>query len=322
MTERSRILVIKHGALGDFVLATGPFQAIRDHHPDDHITLLTTAPFEAMARAGGWFDEVWLDSRPGFWQVGKWLALRRRLNSPGFARIYDLQTSGRTSLYFKLLRAPKPEWSGIAEDCSHPHDNFFRDEMHTIDRQAEQLKICGIDAVPPPNLDWMQSDVSKFKMPEQFALLVPGGAAHRPGKRWPDTAYRELCRHMIEKKGLTPVLIGAKDDARVCADIARDLPEVINLCGQTSLEDIVSLARLAEVTIGNDTGPMHMIALTSCKTVVLFSTDSDPKLCAPRGDNVEILQSPMTAGIAFLDVVQTAGLHDGAEALVVRAYKL
>ncbi len=32
--ERERILVIKHGALGDIVLATGPFKAIRAHHPD------------------------------------------------------------------------------------------------------------------------------------------------------------------------------------------------------------------------------------------------------------------------------------------------
>lgn len=319
MAERRRILVIKHGALGDFVLATGPFQAIREHHRDDHITLLTTAPFEAMARAGGWFDDVWLDQRPKFWQPGAWLELRSRLNQSGYARIYDLQTSSRSSLYFKLLRQPLPEWSGIAEGCSHPHDNIFRDEMHTLDRQAEQLKLCGIDNVPPPDLSWMESDVSHFELPAKFALVVPGGSAHRPGKRWPATAYRELCRHML-KKGLVPVLIGAKDEAPVCAEIAKDIPMLRNLCGQTTLENIVSLARLAEVSVGNDTGPMHMIAVSGCNTIALFSTDSDPKLCAPRGDNVSILQAPMTAGIPFVDVIQAAGLHDGEDTLFARAY--
>ena len=321
MTARRRILVIKHGALGDFVLATGPFKAIRDHHRDDHITLLTTAPFESMAWDSGWFDDVWLDSRPKIWQIGAWFELRTRLNQAGYSRIYDLQTSSRSSNYFKLLQAPCPEWSGIAEGCSHPHDNFFRNEMHTIDRQAEQLTACGIDDVPAPDLSWMQSDVSRFDLPSKFALVVPGGSAHRPGKRWPATAYRELARHML-KEGLTTVLIGTKDEARVCAEIAHDIPSILNLCGQTRLEDIVSLARLAEISIGNDTGPMHMIATTGCRCVVLFSTDSNPDLCAPRGDNVTILSALMTAGIAFLDVVDAAGMYHGETGLIARAYKL
>jgi hypothetical protein len=44
----ARILVIKLSALGDFIQATGPMKAIRTHHPDARITLLTTAPFEAV----------------------------------------------------------------------------------------------------------------------------------------------------------------------------------------------------------------------------------------------------------------------------------
>ena len=55
---KRRILVIKLGALGDFVLATGPFAAIRDAHPDDEIVLLTTAPYTQMGRSCGLFDEV------------------------------------------------------------------------------------------------------------------------------------------------------------------------------------------------------------------------------------------------------------------------
>ena len=39
-----RILVIKLGALGDFIQAMGPFKAIRNQHPDARLVLLTTAP--------------------------------------------------------------------------------------------------------------------------------------------------------------------------------------------------------------------------------------------------------------------------------------
>jgi len=308
MTER--ILVIKHGALGDFILATGPFQAIRNAHPDARITLMTTKAYADIARQGGWFDDVWIDARPKIWQPGAWLELRAQLNGAGFRRVYDLQTSARTSWYFKLLKSPKPEWSGIAEGCSHPHANAFRDEMHTIERQAEQLHMAGIKDVPAPDVSFLETDISHFELPEIYALLVPGGAAHRPGKRYPAVAYRELGRHMA-KQGIAPVVIGTDAEADVCAEVVRDVPLARNLCGQTTLADLASLARAAHVTIGNDTGPMHLIAPTGCKTVVLFSTDSDPKLCGQRGSDVTILSAMMTSGIAFLDVVETAGLGTG-----------
>ena len=41
-TPQKKYLVIKHGALGDFILATGPMAAIRRRHPKSHIVLLTT----------------------------------------------------------------------------------------------------------------------------------------------------------------------------------------------------------------------------------------------------------------------------------------
>ena len=74
-----RILVIKLGALGDFVQAMGPAAAIRRHHPDSAITLLTTKPYADFAAATGLFDEIWLDPRPKLLQPGAWLKLRRRL---------------------------------------------------------------------------------------------------------------------------------------------------------------------------------------------------------------------------------------------------
>ena len=54
-----KILVIKHGALGDFVLSMGPFAAIRVHHAQAQIALLTTAPFAELARRSGYFGRIW-----------------------------------------------------------------------------------------------------------------------------------------------------------------------------------------------------------------------------------------------------------------------
>ncbi|MEE8123959.1 MAG: ADP-heptose--LPS heptosyltransferase, partial [Alphaproteobacteria bacterium] len=98
-----RILVIKLGALGDFVLAMGPFAAIRRRHAEARITLLTTAPLRELAEASGYFDETWVDERPRPWQPAGWLKLARRLIAGGFERVYDLQTSDRSAAYFHMM---------------------------------------------------------------------------------------------------------------------------------------------------------------------------------------------------------------------------
>src|SRR5215471_14975786 len=67
---RENILVIKHGALGDFVQAMGAAAAIRAHHQGAEITLLTTAPFADLARSSPYFDQVWIDERPGRFDFG------------------------------------------------------------------------------------------------------------------------------------------------------------------------------------------------------------------------------------------------------------
>ncbi|MCA1974798.1 MAG: heptosyltransferase, partial [Caenispirillum sp.] len=59
-----RILVVKLGAFGDFVVALAAMTAIRQAHAGAHITLLTTPPFVGLAEASGLFDVVRGDGRP------------------------------------------------------------------------------------------------------------------------------------------------------------------------------------------------------------------------------------------------------------------
>ena len=297
-----RILVIKHGALGDFVLATGPFKAIRHHHPEAHITLLTEPAFVSLGRACSWFDRVWADTRPNPWQAVAWLGLIGRLRSGRFARVYDLQNSDRTGTYFRLLPRPRPPWSGIAPGCSLPHRTAHRGELHTIERQAEQLAIAGIEAVPPSDLDWAEADVSRYGIDVPFALLVPGSAAHRPAKRWPAGRYIELARH-LELHRTAPVLLGAGAERPVLEDIAAAVPGAVDLCEQTRFEEIASLARAAMIAIGNDTGPMHVIAAAGCPSIVLFSGESDPARTAPVGPHVTVLRRPSLGQLPIATVI-------------------
>lgn len=284
------ILVIKLGALGDIVLALGPFAAIRRHHPDAKITLLTTPAFEEFLNSSSYFDEIWTDTRPALWQVPKWLDLKSRLRQGGFSRVYDMQTSDRSGWYFRLFGSRyRPEWSGIARGCSHPHANPDRDFMHSIERQDEQLAMAGLPSVPAADLSWVMADTARFALADRFALLVPGGAPHRLAKRWPVAHYAELAQGFADQ-GIQPVILGSVAEAPLAQDIIASCASAKDLCGQTELADIAVLARQAVGAVGNDTGPIHMIAAANCPTVVLFSAASDPALTAPRGTDVEVLR--------------------------------
>lgn len=292
---RQKILVIKLGALGDFIQALGPCAAIRAHHTDAEITLLTTAPFVEFAGMSGYFNRVVVDTRPSVANMRAILRLRRSLNDDGFSRVYDLQTADRTNFYYRLLRKPKPEWSGIAPGCSHPHANPDRDHMHTIDRQREQLQMAGIDNVPATDLSWLQGDIGRFNVPSDYMLFFPGGSAHRPAKRWPAENYAELA-DLLGAKGVTPVLLGGGADQAAIDGIKGRTTAVLDLSNQTSLTEIALLAKGAKGAVGSDSGPMHLIATAGCPSLVLFSAASDPALCAPRGENVGILRrDPLSA---------------------------
>jgi ADP-heptose:LPS heptosyltransferase len=304
---QKNILVIKLGALGDFVQAMGPAAAIRAHHADAAITLLTTRPFAELARAAPYFDHVWIDDRPGHFDLPALWQLRHRLRAARFDRVYDLQTSPRSSWYFHLIGPGRPEWSGIARGCSHPHANPARDRMHTLDRQAEQLRVAGVGAVAPPDLGWAKRDITHFDLPDYFLVLVPGGSRHRPEKRWPAGRYAQLAS-LAARRGLTPVIIGGADEHEVGREITRSCPAARDLTGRTSFGDIVGLGAAALAAVGNDTGPVHMLVAAGSPATVLYSSASDPRLTQPRGRSVIVLQRANLADLTVDEVAATLHL--------------
>lgn len=305
-----RILVIRLSALGDFVMALPAMAAIRRHHPDADITLLTTKPLSELGKKSGWFNRVELDSRPGWRAIGTWLRLRRWLRAGRFDRVYDLQSQDRTAVYFRLFWPGKrPEWSGIAPGASHPHTDPNRRNMHALDIHAAQLYVAGITDIPPPDLAWLDEDPKQLGLPSRIALLVPGSAPHRPAKRWPTSAYGALARELVDK-GITPVVIGTAEERHLADAIRAVCPKTRDLTGQTSLFAIAGLARRAAFAIGSDTGPMHLIAMVGCPVISLFSAESNPVRSAPRG-KVTVLHRPDLADLE-VDTVVDALVQIGA----------
>jgi ADP-heptose:LPS heptosyltransferase len=286
-----RVLIIKLGALGDFIQALGAMRVVRATHPSARITLLTTEPFEAFAKACPYFDIVEADGRPR--DIKGRADLMRRLRGAGYDMVYDFQNNDRTAGYFTAMTGKKPLWSGAAKGASHQHMNPNRGMMHNFDRLSEQLLHAGLSPKPrgdptgwiigqdlTPSLDWIRA---AFRDPPRFQqeffnlygpymLLIPGSSADHPEKRWPGDRFAKIAKWVADV-GITPVIIGAKAEAEVGNQIMKLEPRTKSVIGRTDLFQLATLSERAVLAIGGDTGPMHLAAAGRAHGVCLFAQE-------------------------------------------------
>ncbi len=284
-----RVLVIKLGGMGDFVQAMGAMRVVRATHQSARITLLTTPPFEAFAKACPYFDIVETDGRPA--DIRGRTDLTRRLKQAGYDMVYDFENTSRTLQYFQSMGSKKPLWSGSAEGASHEHRNYNRESMHNFDRLADQLLHAGLTPQPEgdptgwiigqqlnPYLDWIRPafrDPPRFQ-PEYFslygpyALLMPGISGKSTEGGWPLEHFVEVANWLAEG-GITPVVIGSRAEGDIGMKINREEQRAKNLVGRTDLFQLATLCERAVVAVGGATGPMHFAAAARTPSVCLFS---------------------------------------------------
>lgn len=317
LADYERVLVIKLGALGDFVQALRAMAEIRRAHPKAAITLLTTPPYAGLAAASGYFDRIDADGRPQ--SAGGLLALFARLRQGRYQRVYDLQTSSKSAGYIWAFAPAFPEWSGISAGSSHRHRNPRRDLMQNLDRLWDQLAEAGVvepmleGSAPGPDLSWAvaASDgegspiQTRLGIQQPYALLAPGASPGRPRKRWPLHSFIALAA-ALESMAVTPVVIGGPQEVELGEAIQKIAPTTVVAAGRTELVDLAALGARAALLVGNDTGPTYLAALAGAPTLILFSSDSDPALCAPRSDRIRVMQSADLADLPATEVIKAA----------------
>lgn len=303
MSDRPNILVIKHGALGDVVMATAAFKAIREAYPDADIVGLTTPAYATLLAQSPYFNEIWSDRKPKLFDREGRRRLKTMFNSRPWEWVFDLQSSRRSTSYQWLFERPWPKISNISRWSSHGYVDKQRMQRHALERLRRQLAKVDLQ-VGDPDLSWLNQDVSNLQPVTQYAILVPGGSAHRIDKRWPAEQYAAVAQELVQQ-GIIPLLIGTEAESVAIQSIANRVPRAVNLCGKTSIAQLATLAREATLALGNDTGPMHVIASAGCPSTVLFSNASDPVRSAPIGPSVTVLQEPNLADLP-VDRVLTA----------------
>ena len=302
-----KILIIKHGSLGDIILSMCSIFSVKNHFKNSKITILTEKKYYELFKNVPVIDNVKFDNRPKFFYFMSYLKLCTWFHKEKFDWVFDLQTSNRTNIYYFIFSLFSDfKWSGIARTCSHPHVNPLRKKMHTLERQKDQLEVAGITS--KANFDWsfFKSDISKFKLNNNLFLLVIGGSVHRPQKRWSIKNYVSLIKYLNEKK-ICPLIIGGESETKYIDKKLFSGLKFKNLVGKTSYFDLAEIARKSKWIVGNDTGPMHLLVQCSksnTKKIVLFGSQSNPKLCAPRGKNVFIIQKNQINNITLKDILK------------------
>ena len=289
MQTPERILVIRLSAFGDIVLSLPALQALRQYYPSAHITMLTLRPFAKLFAGCPYVDQVWAIDRWSWTRPLDWFDFARDMRRRNFDAVYDLQRNDRTFLLSLLAPA------------------VLRKKWFDAQRyDPSMLDLRDVRDLPPADLSWMLSNVERFAVPSPYVLLVPGSAPQHLQKRWPAAQFSQLAQSLFSQ-GYTPVLLGTEAEADTLREISSKAASALNLCGQTSLHDIASLARGAVAAIGNDTGPMHLIAAAGCPVVSLFSGTTDPAQSAPKGQKVTVLRSQEIKDIAVKDVLLAFG---------------
>lgn len=309
--QQKKILVTKLGALGDLVLAVPSFRMLRRRFPTAHISLLVSSGLIPLVQRSPYLDEIIPYDRPtseergGKWAAfqGQWnriFKLARRLRERNFDFSIDFQNNWRTHLISFLARIPKRYgyrrgWAGFL--LTHPVI-FWDRSLGPVEHQFQVLKRAGVIHFEDQMELWPDPD-SELYVAQKFEEVqignskpvvgfILGASPKWPTKNWPVERFVELAKRLIQKD-CQIVLLGTAEDRKLTQSFnTAKLKGVLDLTGETNLNQLVSLIKRLDVLVTGDTAPLHVASAVGTKIVALFGP-TEPKSHMPPGKDHAVL---------------------------------
>lgn len=162
--------------------------------------------------------------------------------------------------------------------------------------------LCGAlslpENLPAPRLNIPLERIEAFQKQYSLEGKVAGmlpGAARGPSKQWPIARYAAAARQLLENRIVNKIVVlGSASEKQYGNEIQNMAgPDVINLCGATSLSDLPVALKACDVVVCNDSGGMHVAAAASVPVVAIFGI-TDPEVTGPLGDKAIVLQKSET----------------------------
>nr|MBT6354943.1 glycosyltransferase family 9 protein [Pelagibacteraceae bacterium] len=269
-----KILLIKHGSLGDIVFALEPILAIQKKFNNSVIDLVTEEKFIPFFKKIKMFDQFLIDNRGGFFST---LSLISKIINGKYDLIIDLQNSKRTNFYHFFIKIFCR--SRINGSRSFVHDRYIippQGKESPTQGLYNQLKLIDIDQIDP-DFSWLVSEEEDYGLEnKEIVLVIPGVSKSGRAKQWSPTKYQQLCT-FLESQGYYICLVGTKYDVPSLQPILDHCKNIINLIDKSPPEIIYTVASKSKLIISNDTGPGHIAMLSKVNTLWLALDNSITK---------------------------------------------
>jgi ADP-heptose:LPS heptosyltransferase len=294
------ILVLKFLGLGSILQATPLLQALRCRYPQARLTLLTFRANRPLADLGIGIDRVLtVDTSSLRRFLTSNLSTVARLWQTRFDLVINLEFF---ATYAALMTAlTRKRFAMAFGGFANYRDHFFNDFVSYDSAQHVQQKFLnfarrlGYQGPRPPlarlRVSQPASIVAEIEMREgvtvqgnDYCILVNINSGDMaPRRRWPSAYFRIVVEQLLLQPGVRCVLIGGPQDRQSVAGFQSSLSEpdrVVNLAGRTSLRELVALMQLADLYLGNDSGPLHLAVCAGLPVLALFGPES-PEVYGP-----------------------------------------
>ena len=289
-THAPRFLVLRGGAIGDFIATLPVLQALRTQWPAATIEIWGYPHIADLAVAAGLAQAVvsldraemarFFVPEPSFTDAQ--VAAVRSFDLI-FNYLHDPVGQVRSNL---LLAGAKQVLSGSPIIKRGPAVPFLLEPL-------QALAIYETDGTPA--LDFPaalrargRARLQALGLRGRPMVVHPGSGS--PTKNWPAERFVEIMRRLPAAGRETVAVLGEADVAEA-AVLARELPKMPVLAGLTLTELAATLAECGAF-LGNDSGIAHLAAAVGLPTTAIFGP-SDADVWAPRGrGGVTVLRAP------------------------------
>ena len=287
----NNILIIKPSSIGDVVHTLPIWNLLRTHYPAAKISWLIAPACVGMVEGLPGINLLRFDRKRwgSAWRslaaARDLAAFHRLLRRQKFDLVIDVQGLFRSAWFAYQTKAPvRVGFAGAREMAwlfyTHRVD-IDTSEQHAIERYRALLSAIGCPT-GPIEFPFPDTDADRLAAEEMagtggnYAVLCPG--SNWITKRWPAERFAELVAPLRERFGLRSIIAGGPGDRELAARI----PGALDLCGKTSLMQLVALMRGAKLAITNDSGPMHIASALNRPLVALFGP-TNPVRTGPYG---------------------------------------
>lgn len=304
MLSNKNILIIKHGSIGDFVMAFSAIQSVREKFPNEKIILITTSLIARIFKKIPYINQICIDDRKSFLDIFNYLSILKKYQ---INFIIDLQNSQRTEFYHLITRC---FFNEIKINSSKKYAHFrYRIPRHGNEHVTEglnnQLKLLNINKLNKLDISWLAKKDFQNKFEREYIVLIPGTSESGKKKRWPSKYFSKLSNYLIEL-GYEVLITGVSSDRDLIKEILNNSPSAINAEHMSKFDIFLNLSQNARLIISVDTGPAHVAALSDTPMIWLVEEGPYSKTNSPVSKNLSIIKSKNMSLISVKEVLDFA----------------